>query len=648
MPRKPADTSKKEEASLTYEPEVLDSELAKELRKYEQRNFESLIAQVDSEYNLAWWYMKPKLDEWGLRLKLYNNQKRDKEAVGDPLMFTIHQTVLASLYSDRLTADFVPREEGDDEQAETLNSLARFDEGEMGKDIFDYEWDWDASFFGRALALMMDFNRDIMTPLPEEIDPMTFLRDPQAKSVQGDARGRGRMRFGGREVRLTKDELKEGRVYFNLKGLRADGSDISTLFDRNASLRSEAQGLGDVSKFNVKGDNADYRILEWFTRYKGEYVLVGLANNRKRIVRLTRLGKTLPIVDRSIYPIAHDWDGVSIPDLSEDKQRARSVVQNLGIKIVRTGLSPAYTYDTNKIKNRADIQNIEQNRFIPVDGNPTNSIVEVPRSNVKTDVQWILDTLDTAAQRATATPEIQQGAMGKTDRTASEINLVATKVDTRYSLSAKVFGWSERRFWQMWHGLYKRHFKEGIDEKTIRISGAMGTKFRKLTRENIVGKTDPDVIVESKAVSEAKDTEKLMKFRAYVKDVLAVDPSMNRRYALRKLGKLSGIPTDEVDRILPPNYDELHAEDENDQLEKGTLVTVEPSDDDVTHLEIHNKLPDGKAKYAHLNAHKRAMMLKKARPEMFPGQVQVVPPEQMPNSADMGVAQKSASIPMSR
>jgi len=77
--------------------------------------------------------MKPKLDEWAVRLKLYNNQKRDKETIGDPLLFTIHQTVLASLYSDRLGVDFLGREAGDEETAENLNAMAEYDYDEMEK-----------------------------------------------------------------------------------------------------------------------------------------------------------------------------------------------------------------------------------------------------------------------------------------------------------------------------------------------------------------------------------------------------------------------------------------------------------------------------------------------------------------------------------
>lgn len=614
---------KKENISeKTYPDEVLDSSLEAELARYEGTDFTSLVKQVQSEYDISWHYMKPKIDEWALRLKLYNNQKRDKEAVGDPLMFTAHQTVLASLYSDRLSTEFGGREEGDEETAENLNSLCRYDEDNMEKDMLDYEWDWDAAFFGRGLCLFMQWDLKTNTPIPEIIDPTNWLRDPRAKSVNGDRMGRGAMRFGGRPIRLTKIQMKKAKVYFDIEKIDGgDANDPNSLIDRNSELRSDAQGLGSPSQQKtLVGENKDYELLEWFTMWRGQKVLVTLSNKRTKVVRLTVLDDDLwPIIDRAIYPMSHDWDGVSIPDLTEDKQRARSVMQNLGIQIAKSNLHPVYLYNTTKIKNKADL-NFETNKFVGVDGDVNGAAIPLQKEGIKSDVQWILDVLDTAAQRATATPEIQQGVQSEDKRTLGEINLVASKVDTRYSLSAKVFGWSEKRFWKQWYRLYKRHFKDGITDKVIRIAGSMGPQWRTFSRENLIPSEDPDVDISSKVIADEQRLQKLQMFRGYVKDVLAIvgPQAANSRFMLKHLGKLSGLSKDEIDRVLPPTYDELEAEDENNELNSGKLVDVEPTDDDMIHMEIHNKAKDGPEKYAHMNAHKRNMLLKKERPELFP------------------------------
>lgn len=602
----------------------LDSFDSKELSLEEKnnlnstRNFKKLIDQVNSEYRISYDFMRPKWDEWGLRLKLNNNQKRDKSAVGDPLLFTIHQTVLASLYDDSLSVNFDPREAGDEETAENLNDLAEYDHEEMEKDIIDYTWDWDASFFGRGLVMLMEFDRDKKCPIPENWDPMVVLRDPLAKSVNGDMKGRGRARWIGREIRLTKSEMKEAGYYFNFQDLKPDDTDITSLVDANTSIRNEAQGYSDAKvPESLKGDNATHRILEWITRFDGRLVLVSLAEGKTRVIRYTELeGDRIPILDRPLYAVANDWDGVSIPDLVEDKQRARAKLTNLGIKVAEAGLYPMYLFDTTRITNKADL-NYEQNKFIGVNGSPAGAVQIMAKDQIKSDVSFILDTLDVSAQKATATPDIQQGTIGTDKRTATELNIVNQKVDTRYSLSAKIFGWSEKRFWQQWYFLYKNHFNEGIDEKVIRVKGVMGAKFRPLRRENIIASVDPDVIVKSRILADAENYAQLQIFTKYVQ-IIAQDPTANLRYAEKKLGRLSGIKQDELNCIFPPTIDELLATDENEKLEKNKLAMVSAEDNHQIHLEIHNKLSDTAAKYAHIQAHKKAMLIIKQNPNLVP------------------------------
>lgn len=604
--------------------ETLDSSVMEELSLEEKnaihskRDFKELIDQVVSEFNVSYWFMKPKWDEWALRLKLYNNQKRDKSAVGDPLLFTIHQTVLASLYDDRLSVKFDPREAGDTDTAENLNDLAEYDYEEMEKDVADYTWDWDASFFGRGLMMLMEFDRNKKCPVPENWDPMVTLRDPRAKSVNGDKKGRGRARWIGREIRLTKDDMKDAGYFFNYEKLKTDSTDINSLADANTRLRNEAQGYADTQTPEpLTGDNATCRVLEWITHYKGKVVIVCLADDKTKVVRYTELStKKIPILDRPLYPMANDWDGVSIPDLVEDKQRARAKLTNLGIKVAEAGLYPMYLFDTTRIKNKADL-NYQQNKFIGVDGNPTGAVQILQKDQIKSDVSFILNTLDVSAQKATATPDIQQGTVGADKRTATELNIVNQKVDTRYSLSAKIFGWSEKRFWQDWYSLYKLHFVEGMDEKVIRVKGVLGAKFRPLRRENIIANVDPDVIVKSRILAEAENYAQYQIFRSYVQTI-AQDPTVNLRYAEKKLGKLSGVKQDEINQIFPPTIDELMAEDENAKLEANEIAMVSADDNHQVHLEIHNKLSDTPAKYAHIQAHKKAMVIIKKNPNLVP------------------------------
>lgn len=604
-----------------FEGEVIDSDLDKELKKLAKKPFINLTAQIETEYQLSLWYMKPKFDEWVRRLKLYNNQKRDKTAVGDPLLFTTHQTVLASLYDDRLNVSFEAREVGDEEVEENLNRLAVFDYSKMEKDIIDYEWDWDTLFFGRGLLLFQEFDRDLKIPIPEIIDPFTFLRDPRARSVNGDVRGRNAARFLGREMRMTRTEINRAGRFFNLDKLGKATNDFQSMIEDNIQARKDAQGFSN-SKFQkdqLRGENQEFRLLEWYTYWRGKRVRVTLANERRTVIGMEEFKQgewRIPIIDRAIYPMSHDWDGVSLPDIVEDKQRARALLQNLGLKSEKVKLNPTYVFNSNKIKNKNEL-NTGFNKYIPVDGDVSGAIESVNKQSISQSASFILEILETAAQRATATPDTKQGIDGKVSETATKTAELSRGSDVRFSLSQKIFGWSERRFWQQYYKLYKEHFAAQIDEKVLRINGALAPRWRVLSRENIIASIDPDVKIESALISETKRFNELQAYNNFLSLALSF-PTSNKLFTIRKFGRLNGLSKEDIDQIIPLTADEIQAEEENIEMEENKLVKVNPIDDDIIHMEIHNKMVDKPAKYAHLKAHKRAIVFKQRNPEAIP------------------------------
>jgi len=596
--------------------------------------YADLAKQCEAEYNLSWLHQKDKKDEWAVRLKLYNNQKRDKEAVGDTTMFTILQTVLASLYVDRLMVNFGGREEGDDEQAENLNAMAEYDYEDMGKDETDYYWDWDTLFFGRGIldchTYLRDPDKNIFLPVGEVVDPIILLRDPRAVSFNGNKLGSGAARWFGWETKMNKQAIEESEhkvESFTMDQLKF-GTMTKSLLSDATEARDQAQGRQTQKMLGEEnlGANAEYDIVRWHTWYKidgkVQKVRVWLANQMKKVIGVQILGDdNWKMVDRPLYPTSHDWDGTSIPDLTEDKQRARAVAQNLGLRAMKADLYPMYIYDSNRITNRHDLD-FNFNKFIPMDaqGKPVGeSILPLRKAMPNMPLlNFIYTSLDISAQKATATPDIQQGIQSEKDRTLGETNLIAGNVDTRYSLAAKVFGWSERAFWQQYYWSYKENFAEDIDEKMVRIVSAFGAKFRPFTKENLIPKhLDPDIKIESQILSRAKMMEERQSMTSYLSLALQ-DPTSNRRYGLKTLGKLNGMKKDEIERLFPATIDERIAEDQNVFINRNELVPVLTEDDHNVHLEIHSKAADTPAKAVHVETHKRALSLKKAKPELFP------------------------------
>lgn len=591
--------------------------------KMDKEKFGKLREQVKGEWEVANDYMAPKLATWLKRLKLYNNQKRQTDAVGDPLLFTVTQTLAASLYDDQMNVEFLWREPGDELVAENLNMLAKFDYSEMSMDQLQYYWMWDTVFFGNGYVRMQEFSREMKRPVPELLDPLTLLRDPDAQSMNGEIKGLRPARYLGRLLELSKYELDKLGGMMNVDLVRDDKRLATDVLEDAKRERDEAQGrqtqVGREGK-NGMGDNQSFEVVEWYTHFDGKLVQTLWANSFDLLIQYKVVdGGEIPIIKRALFPMAHDWDGTNVADLVEDKQRARSEIINLSRKAQKADLYPMYVYAEKRIRNRADL-NFDFNKFIPAAG--VGSLSEViqpmnkPQPNIRL-IDYMLSTLDKGAQQATATPDIQQGMMPGDKRTLGELTMVTNRADARFSLSAKIMGWSEKLFWLAWYGLYKKHFKKDIDAKIVRIVGAYGVKLRPLTRENIIMKTDPDVSIESKKLLEAKRLRDLLSFEKFLAFLKGI-PESNMRFALREHGKMVGLEHDVINRMIPQTADELQATKENEMLNEGKLVQVAPTDDDAAHLDIHRYANDSKAVAAHILTHKDNMRLKVLKPELFP------------------------------
>lgn len=597
-----------------------------------------VIKQIESEYQVAFPYNQTKRKKNLARLRLYNNQMRDDKAMGDPLMFTVFNTVHAALYEDRLMSTWEGRGgRGDEDVEDNLNAVSEFDYDVMQKAQSDYFWNWDTEFFGRGLLLMMSFDRDEgrMCPIPENIDAATFIRDPKATSVNGvGLTGKGAMRFGGWEVGATYYELKDSPGYFNINSLRKGKETPEDLTQELREAHDTAMGLENFPQRDEslgKYENYEFKLLNWFTTIKGDKYLVTLGNSRSVLVRMLKLDKyngRWPLLDRTLYPMAANWDGVSIPDLTEDKQRGKAILLNIAMESAKAEVTPSYIYDQTKIKNKNDL-NFRINKFIASDGDVNNAIAPVQKSTAHTYASLIMETLDQSAQRATAATEVRSGIVSNDKRTLGEQELAASGGDTRFGMSAKIYGWSERDFWLLWYVLYKNFFKDKIDEKVVRIQGALAPIWRELTRENIISTVDPDVKIESKIISEAKRQRAQQGFNAYLPLALQ-DPNSNKRFLQKKAAQVNGLTKEEVNLAFPPTVDEMQADDENVLLNNKKLPKVMATDDHLVHIDIHSKANQNAWSMAHILAHKRLMLVKRDRPDLFPApeQLQATPADQ--------------------
>jgi len=602
------------------------------LKQLNEKEQKELVKQCQEEIENAKTFMGPKWAKWRKRLKLLNNQKKNEADISDPLAHTHFNTLLAALYDDELVTTFLPREQGDVNNAQNLNPLYEYDSELMSMDTMNYQWLWNALFFGRSLVMMFEWDSEMSVPVPEVVNMLTWYRDPNAKSVNGDTAGRGAMRFGGRPILLTKKQMEDAGVYENIDKITPNTAENDILTAAGDEVRN-AQGLGGSVSDDITTENRLLTSMEWFTIYKGKRIAVGLANGDTLLTRYTELKdqNKWGIIDRVIFPDGIDWDGVSVMDLIEDKQRARARIINAALFNTEVNGNHMYAYDTNKITSESDLD-FGQNRHVPVDGDPTNAIQAIQRTQIANETDYMLNWLEKSAGRATGATEIEQGVATGGRKTATEIATLSESVDTRFNLMAKVITWSTRRFAQYWYKMYKMYFTTEIQDKFLRIVGPDAIFFKKFDKEQVITNIDPDVSVKSKIVGEARRLRKLQEWNAEA-EIMYADPSVDKEYMTRERARLGGATEMEMLSRFKPDPERIIAMEENKQLEKNEYVDLNETDNDIKHIEEHRKAASTKKNLAHQKAHMEQFIVKNKNPNVKEEAQALLPPEPagMPN-----------------
>ena len=585
----------------------------------------TILEQVGAEYDFA----TRSLDTWVStnlkRLKLYNNQKRKEEYVGEPLLFTHMDTWLSSLYEDQFDKVWTPREDGDIDAAENLTSVSEYDAELMGKDELDYGQDWDALFFSYGLVDMVEFDLDKKCPAPSLIDPLSFYYDTLSSSIDGNSINKGGMRFLGWSLYMSELDVKNSPFMDdNAVDTLKKGADNESAKKHEArEQRMEALG-GEIAHFDKSnmGDNNVYEILEWRTWWDGKKVLLLLTPDRKSILG----GKILPTVeDKSVSwfvsakrfnPQPHQFKGMSLPDLLEDKQRKKAILINDAINLTRVTVYGSNAYNKNQIKNLADLK-WGYDKWIAVDGDPRTAIAPVYKDRPDLNVlDNMLSYLDDSAQKASATPTLQQGVVSEQQRTLGELEIVAQSSRTRYSLTLKTFATGDKDFWALWYLQYKVNFTDGLSAKVVRVNGATRT-FRELNRSDIICKTDPDIKIESRTLSEA---ERMRKFTQYAKvlEFIMTDPDADKRASIKYGLHLSGLDQDEIDNIMPPSPDEMVAREQNEMIGKGETPPFLQNENHQVHIRVHREAVENKIKQVHMKLHMSAIKMIQEDPMLDP------------------------------
>lgn len=583
---------------------------------------------IYSKYMESFYFLQPRKRRQANQIVLLNNLQRGDENIASTLLLTLFQRVMSNLYDDKMQVKFVPNEEIEQKQVQSLNILAQNDYQQMNMKQLDYDWTWDTLFFGRGYmeTLRFDTKRKIMQP--HVINPLAFGYDPFFSNAQDWRYYWKWITKSGVEI----NRLIKSGVIKNIKDATELPSGIDPFLWNYKVIRERAKFVTPQASDSYQGDV--YQILEFFGYdEEGEKCVYWLDRDFSKILykevldlqdgddiispgnQVIKTGSKWPIVVKEAFREPHASINFSVADLLEDKHRARSVLLNLAFLAAKDKANPLYMYNPDKVKDVTQLFSRQISQHIPVDS-MTDSIAPLNTdSAMDPSLQVFMQMLNQeASDPIGAQIEVAPEPGGK--QTATEAAIQQQLADLAQSLQSKLLQFGTEEFWSAWYYRYKRYTKAG-DEKIATVVGVKGVTFEKIDLGSIQTKYPPGVLVFSAKQAEYKE---LVERRDLMEMYPAFQTSMTPD-GLKNFQKYVFFPKflrdpQMMEILFPDSIDELKAQQENEILNSEKMTPVLPTDNHEQHLMIHGMASNTWAKWIHIQWHEEMLSMQKQQQMM--------------------------------
>jgi len=574
------------------------------------------LGDIRSKYEESFEFLQARKRRQVSQLVLLNNLNRGDQNIASTLLITLFNRIMSSLYDDKMQVKFLPSQGILQDQLNSYNVLAQSDYLEMGKAKLDYDWTWDALFFGQGYLETLRFNKKRKIMEPSVINPLAFGYDPYFNEVQD-------WRYYWKWVTKNRAELNK---LIKAKVIKAKIEDIPSgvdtyLWDYKIK-RDEAKKGTAMATDTHSGDV--YQILEfygyddqgnktvwWIDKSFSLELLkqkLDLADGEQIVApngTTIDTGSKWPIVVKQAFREPHSSIQFSVADLLEDKHRAKSVLLNLAYIAAKDKANPLYLYNPDKIKDVTQLFNRQIAQHIPVD-DVVEAIAPLNKENpMDAGLLNFISILTTEANEPVGTGTVAQPEPRKLSNTATEAAIDQQLNDMAQSLQSKVMQFGESEFWSHWFHRYKRHGEE-FGSKMANIVGVKGVKTQEIQMSDFQTDFPPGVLVYS--AKEAEYKELVLR-----RDLISLYPQLVPTLGpdgMRNFNKHIFFPKflqdpSLIDVMFPETLDEMHATEENDILKENKYPPVSQSDDHLTHIYIHQMvMPKTLATWFHIAEHR--------------------------------------------
>lgn len=507
---------------------------------------------------------------------------------------------MAREYQDKPSVLFDTTDFSQKDAVTYLNAVFKEDFEEDDMEIISYYTLWFKYLFGVGIKSKIGWDGDRKRNIFQWVDPRIWVPDPDGDYVTGE------YAYTGFEKMYDQGGLFE-TGWLNLD--KASPMQFS-------AFSQQLQKYKDQQLDFLPNMGTNTVVNPWFDIYyhffkvqdkKGceRKAMAIFSNDRRNLLYVKLLEASCKEEEKnpSLIPFPfsfHYWKpepnnpfGNRPANYIRDIQKYKSLIANLRFKKAKAELYPMYFYNQKYIKNRADLT-FGFNKFIAVntgaDGAvPIDSIIRPFSPDSRADNSFRIDqSLDLQGDRSTSIGDNLMGTSSTGSDTATEQQIIQTNADINLSLNPKINNWGEKQFVRLWLRGYLENFADG-DKKFISMNTGIGTIPVQLTKKDfLVGMMVKIKIVSGSQIEAQKNKEKLA-LNVLSAFIQASDvPDFSKKLMLREMATANGIDPMKVLSLIPKMPQELIAENENGLLLNGLPVQIKPTDDDVTHLILHN------------------------------------------------------------
>jgi hypothetical protein len=582
-----------------------------------------ILYQIRQEFSTWDDYMKPKRQQILKRLEKHIKQNKELWLVNINMVSNTIDTLIAWSYIDEPQVKFVARDNFlESEQADNLNYMARFDMKEQDYQQLDYQVQRDRYFFGLGIKYRHWFDTTKMCPIFYAVNPLTAIFDPTPTLIG---------KFNANQYKYFGFTLVDSM--FNLKNDKQYNKALLSkltqdAIDSDQELMKQALSISDNTQYVTENLLLNYSVTLYhhFTIIDGKRTLVTTDADKKYVLRQEVIKPVLKEEkeDESLVPRPfafyfykpERWKvlGVSIPDMLDDKEEAKTILINANlIKARLEAFGGKFIVNSRLIKDKEDIlkpstwpQYIFTNDKLQPNESLANVMTEIPTASIKQDTLTMTQILEREWIMDTKQDQMQMWVVPDKTMTKAEQQSIQGNANMLSALNMKTYLRGEYDFRFLRWRTYQEYFSSS-DEKFVLMNQDFEWKSIGIKKDMFKTKNNPFIITGSKSDIEAMNEKQKNYWNATLPIILNDPdlPKISKLIAKRFTAKLNGMPQNSINQIYSLTPEERDAkwmvEYYINDDEMPLWMFEDPNADYLTYWIYIQKANDNKTKEKVLN-----------------------------------------------